>query len=151
MMDYKKISRNIRVVYAVLLTLVVVLIVLCEFHLLPVEGMLLGMSPGTKYIVEVSMLFGVGVGILAALKGFNWCLHHKVHAKEGEQRTALYVMLNNVRFCLLAFLMLLGVFFYYGTLENWGMYYGLAAFVASLFCLPSSEGVEIELAVDKTL
>lgn len=145
MTDYKKISRNIRIVYAALLAAVVTLIVLCECRVMPVEGMLLDVDPGTMYILEVGMLFAVGLGIFAALKGFNWCLLHKVHAAEGARRANLYVSLSNVRNCLLSSLMILGVIFYYGTLQNWGMYYALAAFVSSLFCLPSAEGVEIEL------
>ena len=149
MIDCKKISRNIRVVYAALLAAVVTLIVLCEYQVFPIEGMMLSFDPGAMYILEVGMLFAVGLGILAALKGFNWCLLHKVSAVGGVERAALYQALSNARNCLLNALMVLGVVFYYGTLQNWGMYYALAAFVASLFCLPSAEGVEIELTMDK--
>lgn len=145
MTDYKKISRNIRIIYAALLAAVLTLVVLCECHVLPVEGMLLKVAPGTMYILEVGVLFVVGLGIYAALKGFNWCLFHKVHAAEGTRRANLYVSISNARNCLLASLMILGVVFYYGTLQNWGMYYTLAALAASFFCLPSAEGVEIEL------
>ena len=145
MTDYKKISRNIRFVYAALLAAVVTLTVLCECQVLPVEGILLDVAPGTMYILEVGLLFAVGLGIFAALKGFNWFLIHKVRVAEEARKVNLYMALSNARNCLLGVLMMLGVFFYYGTLENWGMYYVLAAFVASLFCLPSAEGVEIEL------
>jgi predicted cobalt transporter CbtA len=147
MIDCKKISRTIRIVYAALLAAVVTLVVLCEYQVYPIEGMMLSFDPSAMYILEVGMLFAVGLGILAALKGFNWCLLHKVYALEGVQRAALYQALSNARNCLLSALMVLGVVFYYGTLQNWGMYYALAAFVASLFCLPSAEGVEIELKV----
>lgn len=149
MTDFKKISRNIRIVYAALLVVVVALIALCEFNVLPVEGMLLDIAPGTMYIIEVASLFGVGLGILLALKGYNWLLEHKVHTAEGALRAKRFVSYNHARIILLAILMLLGVFFYYGTLENWGMYYALASFVSSFFCLPSAEGVEIELQVEK--
>ena len=149
MTDYKKISRNIRIVYAALLAAVVTWVVLSEFHVIPIEGMMLDVDPGAMYIVEVGMLFAVGLGILAALKGFNWCLLHKVKPAEGKCKAELYVALSNARNCLLGALMMLGAVFYYATLENWGMYYALAAFVSSLFCLPSAEGVEIELTSDK--
>ena len=145
MKNYKRISRIIRFLYGVTLGIVVVMIVLCETHLFPVEGMLVGLDGGTMYIIEVAMLFVVGIGILAALKGYDWMLRHRVCRAEGAHKENMYVVINNARIVLLGFLMLLGVFFYYGTLENWGMYYGLAAFVSSLFCLPSAEGVEIEL------
>ena len=145
MTDYKKISRNIRIIYAAIMAAVATMVVLSESNVLPMEGLLLGMSPDAKYIVEVAMLFTVGLGILAALKGFNWCLIHKVHAAEGDRKAFLYVALSNARVCLLGSLMILGLVFYYGLLENWGIYYTLAALVASLFCLPSAEGVKIEL------
>lgn len=148
MTDNKKISRNIRILYALFAVLVIAMVVLCELNILPIEGLLLNVDPGTMYIIEVASLFGVGFGIFAALKGYNWLLEHKVHTIKGALRTKRYVAYNNARIVLLALLMLLGVFFYYGTLENWGMYYALAAFVSSLFCLPSAEGVEIELTAD---
>lgn len=143
--NYKRISRLIRVLYGVTLGLVVAMIVLCECQLIPVEGMLVGLDEGTEYVVEVAMLFVVGIGILAALKGYDWMLRRRVSRAEGVHKENMYVVINNARIVLLGFLMLLGVFFYYGTLENWGMYYGLASFVVSFFCLPSAEGVEVEL------
>ena len=149
MTNYKNISRNIRVLYAVLVALALALTALCELNILPIEGMLLNVDPGTMYIIEVASLFGVGVGIFAALKGYNWLLEHKVLSVEGDLRVKRYMTYNNARILLLALLMLLGVFFYYGTLENWGLYYALASLVSSFFCLPSAEGVEIELQVEK--
>ena len=61
----------------------------------------------------------------------------------------MYSEMSIARICLLGALMMMGAVFYYATLENWGMYYALAAFVTSLFCLPSAEGVEIELNIKK--
>lgn len=149
MIDCKKISRNIRLLYACLLALVVLVVVLAECDLLPsLEGLLLGINPNTMYILQVGMFFLVGLGILAALKGFHWCLHHKVLVVEGQQRANLYISYSFVRIGILGALMLLGAFFYYATLANWGMYYGLASFVVSFFCLPSAEGVEVELEME---
>lgn len=146
MIDYKKISRNIRLLFVCFVALVLLLVVLSECDLLPsLEGMLLSVSPNTMYIMQVSMFFLVGLGILAALKGFHWCLHHKILVKEGAERVRLYASFSYMRIALLGLLMLLGAFFYYATLANWGMYYGLAAFVVSFFCLPSAEGVEAEM------
>ena len=71
MTNYKNISRNIRVLYAVLVALALALTALCELNILPIEGMLLNVDPGTMYIIEVASLFGVGVGIFAALKGYT--------------------------------------------------------------------------------
>lgn len=147
---YKKISRNIRLVYAALMLVAVAFVALCEWNVIPVEGLLVGMDAGVMYVVEVGMLAIVGVGIFAALKGYDWLLHHWVLKAEGEHRVQLYQVCNISRVAFLAFLVLLGIFFYYGTLENWGMYYALAAFVSLLFCLPSTEGVVVELNMTET-
>ena len=40
MIDYKKISRNIFIFYAVLLASVVAFVVSCELNLLPLEGLM---------------------------------------------------------------------------------------------------------------
>ena len=148
MRNYKRISRVIRVLYGITLGIVLAMIGLCELQLIPLEGILVGLDEGFTYIVEVTMLFVVGLGILLALKGYDWMLHHRICRTEGVHRENLYVVINSARIVLIGFLMLLGVFFYYGTLENWGMYYGLAAFVSSLFCLPSAGGVEVELNME---
>ena len=148
MIDYKKISRNIFIFYAVLMALIVASIVSCELNLLPLEGLLVNGDATVMYVLEVATLFLVGSGLLAALKGFHWCLHHKVLVAESQQRANLYTSYSFVRIAILGALMLYGAFLYYATLENWGMYYGLAAFVASLFCLPSAEGVKVELTMD---
>lgn len=147
---YKKISRNIRLVYAALMLVAVAFVALCEWNVIPVEGLLVGMDAGVMYVVEVGMLAIVGIGIFAALKGYDWLLHHWVLKAEGEHRVKLYQICNISRVAFLAFLVLLGIFFYYGTLENWGMYYALAAFVSLLFCLPSAEGVVVELNMAET-
>ena len=47
MTNYKNISRNIRVLYAVLVALALALTALCELNILPIEGMLLNVDPGT--------------------------------------------------------------------------------------------------------
>lgn len=145
MKEYKKISRNIRILYALQLALVALLVALCEWNILPVEGMLVGTDAGTMYVIEVAMLAIVGVGIFAALKGYDWLLRHRVYKVVGQHRVQLYQASNIVRIVFLTILLLVSAFFYYATLENWGMYYALATFVSSLFCLPSAEGVEIEL------
>ena len=149
MTDYKKISLKIRIVYEALLAAVATWAVLCELHVISAEGMMLGIDPGRMYIIEVGMLFAVGFGILAALKGFNWYLTHKIQPAEDEHKVNMYSEMSIARISLLGALMMMGAVFYYATLENWGMYYALAAFVTSLFCLPSAEGVEIELNIKK--
>lgn len=150
MINCKSISRTIRWVYAVLMALVVTVAVVAELGLAPIEGSLVGrFDAKSMYLVEVGMLFLVGISILLALKGFDRVLKNKMNTIDDEGKPKAYVGIYCVRLSLLAIPMLLGTYFYYGLLENWGLYYALASFVASLFCLPSAEGVEIEVATEK--
>lgn len=148
MEEYKKVSRVICLRYALQLLLVVLLIVLSEFNVIPLDGLLLGLDAGAMYVIEVLALFVVGIGILASFKGYEWIVSHKVCKVERSRRRRLFVRVANARIMLLVFLMLLGVLFYYGAWKNWGMYYGLASLVASLFCLPSSADVKEALSDD---
>lgn len=150
MTNYKNISRIIRLVYALLLALVVAVAVVAEYNVLPVEGALMNLFDAkTMYIIEVGMLFLVGACMLLSLKSFDRVLKNKMSSIGEEGKPKAYVGIYCVRLSLLAIPMLMGVYFYYGLLENWGLYCALASFVASLFCLPSAEGVEIEMASNK--
>ena len=145
-MNYKKISRTIRLVYAMLMALVVIVAVMAENDVAPIEGALIGqLDAGTLYIVEVGMLFLVGICMLLSLKGFDRVLKNKMKTISDVGKPKAYVGIYCVRLSVLAIPMLLGTYFYYSLLENWGLYYALATFVASLFCLPSAEGVEAEM------
>ena len=145
-MNYKKISRTIRLVYAMLMALVVAVAVVAEYNVLPIEGSLVDtFDSKTMYLIEVGMLFLVGLCMLLALKGFERVLKNKMSTISEEDKPKAYVGIYCVRLALLAIPMLLGTYFYYGMLVNWGLYYTLASFVASCFCLPSAEGVEAEL------
>ena len=145
-MNYKKISRTIRLVCAMLMALVVAVAVMAELNVVPIEGSLVGrLDAGALYAVEVGMLFLVGVCMLLALKGFDRVLKNRMSAIGEEDKPKAYIGIYCVRLSLLAIPMLLGIYFYYGLLENWGLYYALATFVASFFCLPSAEGAEIEM------
>ena len=149
MTDYKKISRNIRLRSAVVMGVIMAFVVVCELDVVSVEGAMVSLSDGgLLYYIQVFMFFYTGACVLAALKGFDWMLRNRVHTMEKGQRASLYQTFYSVRFGLLAGPMLLGALFYYSTLENWGLYYALIAFVASFFCLPSPEGVEIELRME---
>ena len=149
MIDYKNISRTIRLVYAVLMVLVVAVAVVAEYNVLPIEGSLVdSFDSKTMYLIEVGMLFLVGLCMLLSLKGFERVLKNKMNTIGEEGKPKVYVGIYCVRLSLLAIPMLLGTYFYYGLLENWGLYYTLASIVASLFCLPSAEGVEAELKAE---
>ena len=149
MTDYRKISRNIRLMFVAMIVLMLSLVVVCEFDM----GLLDGVAIGTfdaelMYYIQVSTFFLTGICVLAALKGFNWVLKNKVQTAGKAERVELYTKYHFIRIGLLGAPMLTGILFYYTTLENWGMYYALIALVTSFFCLPSAEGVEIELNME---
>lgn len=146
MTNYKKISRNIRIMFAAMIALMVAIVVACEFDMGLLEGvMICTFDTELMYCLQVGMFFLTGVCVLVALKGFNWVLKNKVQTAENAERVELYTKCHFIRIALLGAPMLTGILFYYMTLENWGVYYALIALVSSFFCLPSAEGVEIEL------
>ena len=148
-MDYKKISRTIRIMFAAMIALMVAIVIACEFDMGLLEGeMISSLDTEQMYYIQVGMFFLTGLCVLAALKGFNWVLKNKVQTAEKNERVELYTKYHFMRLGLLGAPMLTGILFYYTTLENWGMYYALIALVSSFFCLPSAEGVEIELKME---
>lgn len=149
MMGYKKISRNICLMFAAMIAFMLSLVVVCEFDMGLLDGVAISaFDTELMYYMQVGMFFLTGVCVLAALKGFNWVLKNKVQTAGKAERAELYTKYHFIRIGLLGVPMLTGILFYYMTLENWGMYYALIALVTSFFCLPSAEGVEIELNME---
>ena len=148
-MDYKKISLTIRIMFAVVIAFVMAIVVACELDMGLLEGeMVSSLGSEQMYYIQVGVFFLTGTCVLAALKGFNWVLKNKVQTAEKAERAELYKKYHFIRIGLLGAAMLTGILLYYMTLENWGLYYALIALVASFFCLPSAEGVEIELQME---
>ena len=147
--NYKKISRNIRLFFAVLVMLVLAIPVAVEFDLgsmASIEGAFVGRyDEQTTYIIEVAMFFLTGICILLALKFFDRLWLRRVADVKEEEKASKYFAAYAIRLALLGIPMIAGLIFYYGLLVNWGLYYALAGFVSSFFCLPSAEGVEIEM------
>lgn len=152
--DYKKISRNIRLFFVAVVMLVLAIPVAVEFDLCSmasIEGNLVGKIGGQMlYGVEVFMFFLTGICILLALKFLDSSWVYRVAEVKKVETASAYFFVYIIRLALLALPMLSGIIFYYALLENWGLYYALAGFVSSFFCLPSAEGVEIELSMKET-
>lgn len=150
--DYKKISRNIRAFFAVEVMLMLAISVSVEFDLYSMaflEGAFVYSFGGqTMYFIEVGMFFLTGICILLALKFFDRLMRRHMAEVKEEEKASKYFALYMSRLGILAMPMLSGIIFYYGLLENWGLYYALAGFVSSFFCLPSPEGVEIEMNIE---
>ena len=153
MINYKKISRNIRLFFAALVMLVLAIPVAVEFNLDSMASFK-GLSVGVYdeqmiYVIEVVMFFLTGGCILFALKFFDRLWLRRVAEVKEEEKASKYIAAYMIRLALLTIPMLSGVVFYYSLLANWGLYYALACFVTSLFCLPSPEGVEIEMGSER--
>lgn len=152
--DYKRISRNIRLFFAVMVMLILAIPVAVEFDLCQMaimKGMFVGgFDAQVIYGIEVFMFFLTGICILLALKFFDRLYLRQVAEVRTEEKTSKYFAVYAIRLCLLAMPMFTGVFFYCTLLENWGLYYALAGLVSSFFCLPSAEGVEIEMNMAET-
>ena len=149
MMDYKKISRNIRLFFAALVMLVLAIPVAVEFDLGSM-ALFKGLSVDVYdeqmiYVIEVVMFFLTGGCILFALKFFDRLWLRRVAEVKEEEKASKYFAAYAIRLALLGGPMIAGLIFYHGLLVNWGLYYALAGFVSSFFCLPSAEGVEIEM------
>lgn len=147
--DYKKISRRISLFFMALVVTVFAIPVAVELDLgsmALLEGAFIGgADERIIYFVEVFMFFLTGICILLALKFFDRLWVHKVSKVKETEKASAYFAMYAVRLAILAVPMLSGVIFYYGLLVNWGLYYALAGLVSSFFCLPSAEGVEIEM------
>ena len=142
---YKKISRLIRLFYAACVAMTVSFVVYVESGQAPIEGALAALDGNAMYMVEVIMLVVVGIVIFVSLRGYDWLLPRQLSKLEGDDRMQFYLRINIIRIILLVTVMALGMYFKYSIMANWGMYYSLAALVASLFCLPSAEQIEEEL------
>lgn len=147
--NYKKISRNIRLFFAALVMLVLAIPVAVELDLdsmASLDGAFVGRyDEQATYIIEVAMFFLTGICILLALKFFDRLWLRRVAEVKEEEKASKYFAAYAIRLALLAAPMITGAIFYYGLHVNWGLYYALAGFVSSFFCLPSAEGVEIEM------
>lgn len=149
MINYKKISRNIRLFFAALVMLVLALPVAVEFDLGSM-ALFKGLSVDVYdeqmiYVIEVVMFFLTGGCILFALKFFDKLFLRRVAEVKEEEKASKYIAAYTIRLAILTIPMISGVVFYYSLLANWGLYYALAGFVSAFFCLPSAEGVEIEM------
>ncbi|MBE6275432.1 MAG: hypothetical protein E7096_03695 [Bacteroides sp.] len=98
-----------------------------------------------EYILQsVGILLTIGL-IPFALRIFNLNLVKRIKEYPLERALASYKLWSEVRLCLLAVPAILNFSFYYLTLNTTGLFCGVMAMLASLFCVPSESRIKNEL------
>ena len=113
MINYKKISRNIRLFFAALVLSVLAVPVAVELDLdsmASLKGAFVGGgSEQIVYIIEVFMFFMTGTCILLALKYFDRLWLRNVAKVKEEEKASKYFAVYMIRLALLTMPMLSGV------------------------------------------
>ena len=98
-----------------------------------------------EYIFQsVSILLTIGL-IPFALRMFNLNLVKRIKELPLEQALKSYQKWSDVRLCLLFVPAILGVSFYYLTMNTTNLFCACMALIATLFCVPSENRIKNEL------
>ena len=98
-----------------------------------------------EYIFQsVSILLTIGL-IPFALRMFNLNLVKRIKELPLEQALKSYQKWSDVRLCLLFVPTILGVSFYYLTMNTTNLFCACMALIATLFCVPSENRIKNEL------
>ena len=98
-----------------------------------------------EYIFQsISILLTIGL-IPFALRMFNLNLVKRIKELPLEQALKSYQKWSDVRLCLLFVPAILGVSFYYLTMNTTNLFCACMALIATLFCVPSENRIQNEL------
>ena len=98
-----------------------------------------------EYVFQsVSILLTIGL-IPFALRMFNLNLVKRIKDLPLEQALKSYQKWSDVRLCLLFVPAILGVSFYYLTMNTTNLFCACMALIATLFCVPSENRIKNEL------
>ena len=98
-----------------------------------------------EYIFQsISILLTIGL-IPFALRMFNLNLVKRIKELPLEQALKSYQKWSDVRLCLLFVPAILGVSFYYLTMNTTNLFCACMALIATLFCVPSENRIKNEL------
>ena len=98
-----------------------------------------------EYVFQsVSILLTIGL-IPFALRMFNLNLVTRIKELPLEQALKSYQKWSDVRLCLLFVPAILGVSFYYLTMNTTNLFCACMALIATLFCVPSENRIKNEL------
>ena len=108
------------------------------------EGLLAGNAQMEYILQSVSILLTIGL-IPFALRMFNLNLVKRIKELPLEQALKSYQKWSDVRLCLLFVPAILGVSFYYLTMNTTNLFCACMALIATLFCVPSENRIKNEL------
>lgn len=135
--------RCLKVEFALLWALCIILIVLYECDILP-QGVLTD-DARTGYMLQVlGILLAVGL-IPLSLRLFSLSLTKYVRTLPLLEALKSYRCWNEVRVCLLLVAALVNLSVYYWTMDTTGLLCAGMVLVASLFCIPGRERMMAEL------
>ena len=139
----KQLLNVLKIEYFGLWVLPIALCVLYETGIFT-EGLYVG-DASMEYIVQsVCILLTIGL-IPLSLRLFSFNLMKCVKALPLMEALKSYRRWSEVRLCLLAVPAIIGVSFYYLTLNTTGVFCAGMALIASLFCVPSEKRMKDEL------
>ena len=114
------------------------------------KGILAGDAQMEYIFQSVSILLTIGL-IPFALRMFNLNLVKRIKELPLEQALKSYQKWSDVRLCLLFVPAILGVSFYYLTMNTTNLFCACMALIATLFCIPSESRIKNELDLSETI
>ena len=114
------------------------------------EGLLAGNAQMEYILQSVSILLTIGL-IPFALRMFNLNLVKRIKELPLQQALKSYQTWSLLRMCLLFVPAILGVSFYYLTMNSTNLFCACMALVATLFCVPSENRIKNELDLPENL
>ena len=145
--EIAQLLKCLKIEYALLWVLCLVLIVLYEYDILP-QGIFTD-DVSTGYMLQVcGILLAVGL-IPLSLRLFSLSLIKYVRTLPLVEAVKSYRRWNEVRVCLLLVAALVNLSVYYWTMDTTGVLCAGMVLVASLFCVPGRERVVSELDLQR--
>lgn len=145
--EIAQLLKCLKIEYALLWVLCLVLIVLYEYDILP-QGIFTD-DVHTGYMLQVcGILLAVGL-IPLSLRLFSLSLTKYVRTLPLVEAVKSYRRWNEVRVCLLLVAALVNLSVYYWTMDTTGVLCAGMVLVASLFCIPGRERVVSELDLQR--
>lgn len=145
--EIAQLLKCLKIEYALLWVLCLVLIVLYEYDILP-QGIFTD-DVSTGYMLQVcGILLAVGL-IPLSLRLFSLSLTKYVRTLPLVEAVKSYRRWNEVRVCLLLVAALVNLSVYYWTMDTTGVLCAGMVLVASLFCVPGRERVVSELDLQR--
>ena len=145
--EIAQLLKCLKIEYALLWVLCLVLIVLYEYDILP-QGIFTDDVRTGSMLQVCGILLAVGL-IPLSLRLFSLSLTKYVRTLPLVEAVKSYRRWNEVRVCLLLVAALVNLSVYYWTMDTTGVLCAGMVLVASLFCVPGRERVVSELDLQR--